>query len=160
LGERVPVGGGADGRGREGAAGVKELSKPTLPSVPQAIKALARLEADVERAETFIEIDAVSEKAAAWQRAFRPVQIEVANRAGLIWALAEKKLQLELAKIPRATGAAGLGKKGAKRAALMEPPIGVPTLAELGVSKKRYSPRREARGDHSREDQGDRGGAG
>jgi hypothetical protein len=135
LGERVPVGGGVDGRGREGARRVNNLSKPILPSVPQALKALARLESDVERAETFIEVDDTVRKAEAYRRAFKGVP-EVANRAGLISTLAERKVREKYDELPKATGTRMAGKDSFGSPKL-EPPNDAATQAELGLEKKR-----------------------
>ena len=69
-------------------------------------------------------------KAASLQRAFKPVK-DVADKAGEIWVDAEVRLDEELSKIERAKG--GRPKTGP----ITEPVSDAPTLAELGVSKKR-----------------------
>ena len=49
---------------------------------------------------------------------------------------AERRLGEMLKETPKATGAAGRGKKGAKRGTLLEPRIKSPTLASLNIDKK------------------------
>jgi len=113
-----------------------EESTGSLPSVPEALRILERLEHEVEHAETFVQITAIAAAAAGWQRAFKPVN-EVSNRAGLVWTKADHRLGVELAKVPKATGTAGQGrpKIGVPKSG---PPISdTPTLAEMGVEKNR-----------------------
>jgi hypothetical protein len=65
----------------------------------------------------------------------KPV-FHVADRAGEVWVNAEAKIGSELAKLPKAKGRAGpgRGKAGAKAGPAFDD---APTLAELGVNKKR-----------------------
>jgi hypothetical protein len=72
---------------------------------------------------------------AGLQRAFKPVK-DVADRAGEVWVAAEVKLAVELDRQGPAKGAAGpgRGKAGSKAGPAF---TDAPTLAELGVAKKR-----------------------
>jgi N6-adenosine-specific RNA methylase IME4 len=107
-----------------------------LPSVPVALKALDRLESEIRDAPTFEVLERAAHKAAGLQREFKPVQA-VADRAGEVWIEAENKLGRELARIGPATGVSLKG-RDAFGGAIIEPPKDdTPTLAELGIPKKR-----------------------
>lgn len=108
---------------------------PALPSVPEAMRILGRLEIEVEHAETYVELLAILSAAEAWQKVFRPVA-EISNKAGILGAKAEHRLGSELAKAPKASGIrmAGRDSVGGTKT---EPPNDTPTLAEMNVTKKR-----------------------
>jgi N6-adenosine-specific RNA methylase IME4 len=116
---------------------VSLAAKTNLPSFARALKALARLEEEVDRAETFLDLDRISDVAAGLQRMFRPLP-EAANRAGVVVVKAETKVGAARAAMPKATGAAGpgRGKAGSKAGRAF---TDAPTLAELGLDKKRAS---------------------
>ena len=99
----------------------------------------------MRNAKTFAELDNVVTTAKALQVKFGPVK-DVSDRAGLVWVRANRRLADELDKLPKATGTRGQltkagpgrGKKGKTGGDTMEPPVSdAPTLAELGVDKKR-----------------------
>lgn len=123
---------------------MKPLAKTRpIKSVPAAMKALDRLAIEVREAETFEVLDDIARYAAALQMRFKPVK-NVADRAGEVWIAAEVRVGLELAKLPKAKGTRGTlrgkpkGERGSSGRALVEPPDeSAPTLAELGVAKKR-----------------------
>jgi N6-adenosine-specific RNA methylase IME4 len=105
-----------------------------LPSVPLAMRALDRLEAEIPNVVSFEEVQAYADTAAGLQRKYRPVR-EVANRAGLVWVVAVRKIGAELKRVPRAKG----GEHGGKRrldGTRSEPSKKLPTLHELGIGKK------------------------
>ena len=60
-----------------------------------------------------------------------------AEFSALNFKAAEARLGRELAKLPRAKGARAGGKKDSPRGPIVEPRDDAPTLAELGVEKKR-----------------------
>jgi N6-adenosine-specific RNA methylase IME4 len=114
-----------------------------LPSAPVALATLDRLEAEIREASTFEKLRQAADFAAAIARGFKPVK-EVADRAGEVWIAADDRLAEELAKIGPAKGTRGQIKRGPGRGhkkiggAIIEPPISdAPTLAELGIDKKR-----------------------
>src|SRR5579859_4574848 len=103
-----------------------------LPSVPDALKILARLDDEIENADTFVDLNIIAGTARGWQRVFERVS-EVSNRAGLVWINAERKLAEKLAEQPKATGGQPYQSTGSKT----EPVDRPSTLAEKGVDKKR-----------------------
>ena len=100
------------------------------------IERLDRLAEVVRRADSFDSIDAAARDAAAIQHRFRPIK-GVADRAGEVWIDAEVRLGEELAKVPKAKGARAGGTKAGPRGAYVEPRDKTPSLAELGIAKKR-----------------------
>jgi hypothetical protein len=58
------------------------------------------------------------------------------DRAGECWVAADVKRGQELAKVPKAKGARGGGKKHGPRGAYVEARDTAPTRAELGIGKK------------------------
>lgn len=107
------------------------IIKP-LPSVAAALKTLDRLEMEVRCAPSFEALDLAARTAAAIQQTFRPVK-DVADKAGSVWIAADIRLAEELEKLGKAKGG-----RPRKTGAESEPVI-APTLAELGVDKKRAS---------------------
>ena len=62
----------------------------------------------------------------------------MADRAGEVWITAEVRIGEELIKLPKAEGTRGqLVGPGVIGSSKSVPPIDAPTLAELGVAKKR-----------------------
>jgi len=128
------------------------MTLPTAINISKALESLDKLEHDVKNAPSFKVLNSAAATAAAMQKTFKPVK-EVADRAGEIWTIAEIKLAEELEKLPKAIGtrnqitgkASGKGNPHGKRKAILtggaeiEPPVSAPTLAELGVDKKRSS---------------------
>jgi N6-adenosine-specific RNA methylase IME4 len=109
----------------------------TFAGVPAALKALDRLELQIQQAATFDALDDLANAAAGWQRRFKPVK-GVSDRAGEVWIAAEVRLGQERAKMPKAKGA--LGNPGGRGAKIVRSQIGTaqaPTLAELKLDKKR-----------------------
>jgi N6-adenosine-specific RNA methylase IME4 len=108
-----------------------------LASIPAAMKALDKLEAEIAAAPTFEVLTDLVNKSAGFQRRWKPVK-EVADRAGECWISALLKLDAELASIPKATGTRSqLVARGVIGGTKMEPPIiDAPTLAEIGVDRK------------------------
>lgn len=114
---------------------IKPIRGEGLPSVPEALRILNQLEKEVGKAETFLELKAIADRAAAFRRAFTPLK-DVASHAGAIQAKAVARIGVELAKQPKAPGARGGGKKASPRGPLLEPRDLTPTLAEMGVHRK------------------------
>jgi hypothetical protein len=113
------------GRRKEGrGVNVVSPAKTDLPSFAKALKALARLEEEVDRAETFLELDEISNVAAGLQRRYRRLP-EVANRAGIVVVRAEAKVGAERAAMPKATGVRLAG-KDSFGGPIMEPPKDAP----------------------------------
>jgi N6-adenosine-specific RNA methylase IME4 len=109
-----------------------------FPSVPQALKTLDRLEGEIAHAPSFKTLDAIADEAAGLQRKFRRVE-KVAARAGRVWVAADVRLGQEWPKVGKAKGAIGRagpgrGKRGSKMAPRLDD---APTIAELGIAKKR-----------------------
>jgi N6-adenosine-specific RNA methylase IME4 len=117
-----------------------------FPTAPAALKKLNELRREVRTAKTMVDLARILNASEALRRAFRPLH-EVANRAGEVSIAAEKRLGAELKKLPVAKGTQGQlrgakpGKRGRRGVitggAVVEPPVKGPTLAELGVTKKR-----------------------
>jgi N6-adenosine-specific RNA methylase IME4 len=103
-----------------------------LPSVPDALRILAQLDAEIERADTYFALDALANRAAGIQRAFKPVK-EVADQAGNVWINAECKLDDELRKLPKAKPSGSNQHVKVDRSQKGTDP----RLADLGVDKKR-----------------------
>jgi hypothetical protein len=113
------------------------VARPILPSVPQALRALDKLESDVERADTFIQVDDAARKAEAYRHVFKGVP-EIANRAGLVSTLAERKVREKYDELPKATGTRGQFVGSSSGGAVLEPPENdAATQTELGLEKKR-----------------------
>jgi N6-adenosine-specific RNA methylase IME4 len=125
VGLKIPLG--------KGFHMAKELQ--AFPTAPVALQTLSKLRKEVANAKTFEQLDAAARTASGIQKAFKPVR-EVADEAGLIWTAALNRLAEELAKLPKAKGARGGGKKASPRGPLLEPRDKTPTLAELGVTKR------------------------
>ena len=104
---------------------------PALPNISTALESLKKLELDIKNAPSFKTLDSISAAASAIQRTFRPVK-DVADRAGEVWTHAEIKLAEELEKLPKAKGGEQFHQY--PTGSHLEP---VPTLAEMGVDKKR-----------------------
>jgi N6-adenosine-specific RNA methylase IME4/ribosomal 50S subunit-recycling heat shock protein len=107
----------------------------TCTGVPAALKALDRLELQIQQVASFDALDDLANAAAGWQRRFKPVK-GVSDRAGEVWIAAEVRLGRELKRRPKAKGSRGTGRPkigGSK----VVPPKDVPTLAELKIEKKR-----------------------
>ena len=62
---------------------------------------------------------------------------EVSNRAGAVGVKAEWRLGVELGKLPKATGTRGQGRPSLGGSKSEPPKSDAPTLAEIGVDKKR-----------------------
>lgn len=113
-----------------GSSGRFSSDVPVLNAVPAALEALGRLELQVRSAATFDALDELANAAAGLQRRFRPIK-DVADRAGEVWIAAEVRVGEELEKQPKAKGGEQHHKGTRSK---LEP---VPTLAELGVARKR-----------------------
>jgi N6-adenosine-specific RNA methylase IME4 len=124
---------------------MNDVAVVRFPSLPGAMKALDKLEADIRKTPSFEALNMLSLVARDLQRRWRPVK-EVADRAGECWVAAETKLGEELQRTPKATGTRGQlngGKKGTGRGtrktgeAVLEPPVSdVPSDAERGIGKR------------------------
>jgi N6-adenosine-specific RNA methylase IME4 len=110
-----------------------------LPSRPVALKSLEKLGREIEKAPTFAALNKIARTAKAAQREFRDVK-EVSDTAGEVWISAELRLAKMLKEIPKPQHAGpGRGKRGAQS----EPRFTAPTLAQIGVDKKRSSAARQ-----------------
>lgn len=121
-----------------------------LPSVPEALQILGRLDGEIDRVETFVDLNMIAGMAKGWQSVFGRVA-DVSNKAGRVWVKAERKLAEKLASEPKATGTrgnfAGAASGGSKsappdahfnaRKPIVAPKSDAPTLKEKGVDKKR-----------------------
>src|ERR1700677_1716083 len=103
----------------------------TFPSVPVALQTLAKLRKEVESAKTFNQIKILDRTAAHIQKIFKPIK-DVADEAGETRIAARNRLAEELAKLPKAKGARGGGKKASSRGSLLEPRDKSPKLSDLG----------------------------
>jgi N6-adenosine-specific RNA methylase IME4 len=115
---------------------ILKQTSDNIPSVVAAFKALDRLEFYIRNSNSFNFLDSAANIAAGLQRKYKPVK-EVADRAGEVWTEAEAQLGIELEKQPKAKGAAGGGKKTRSRGPIVELRDKTPTLAEMGIDRKR-----------------------
>lgn len=117
---------------------MKQLSKLAV-SASDAIKQLDHFERALQRAPSFEILAAFTNRLRGIQAEFREVP-EVADRAGEVLITAEIKVRTEYDKLPKATGAAAGGKKTGPRGSYLElRGKDAPTIAELGVDKKRLA---------------------
>ena len=101
-----------------------------LPSLADALKVLARLEVEIDRSETFLDLDRVANTAAGLQRMFKRTP-ELADRAGIVFTKAETKVGIAWEAAPKATGG------DAQRTRFQKGTSRQLTLTEIGLNKKR-----------------------
>jgi N6-adenosine-specific RNA methylase IME4 len=115
-------------------------------AVPTVLAALDKLEMQIQKIEAFLDLETIASAAEAIHRTFKPLYKDVSDRAGEVWIKAEIRLGAELKKIPpnkgtrgqRLPAGPGRGRKGKTGQTLLELPVSdIPTLAELGIAKKR-----------------------
>jgi N6-adenosine-specific RNA methylase IME4 len=113
-----------------------------LPSIPEALRVLGKMRIEVKRADNFLKLDHLANKAAGMQRAFKDVEA-VANEAGDVWADAEIRVRQEYDKLERAKGTRGQIARDVggriKPGGLKSIPPGDPTITELGLDKNRLA---------------------
>ena len=113
----------------------------TLQSVPAVLKALDRLELDIQKAPSIDVLNLLIDMTVAIQRRWKPVK-DVADRAGELWTEAEGKIGDELAIVGKAKGTRGTlrgkpeGGKPSGRAVMAPPDKDAPSAKELGISKR------------------------
>jgi hypothetical protein len=99
----------AKGAGQSKSVAVRPAA--FLPSVPQAMQALDRIELEIANAKTLDVVKKAADAAAGLQLMFKPVR-EVANRAGLAWMAALRRIDADLKQ-----GAESEGRRTASQAA-------------------------------------------
>jgi hypothetical protein len=124
------------GRGEEAEGrGMKEIAKAEahLPSLADALTVLARLELEVDRSETFLDLDRVANAAAGLQRMFKRTP-ELADRAGIVFTKAETKVGIAWEDMPKAKGGGqGANRYKSRAGSKKEPALDSPLLVATGV---------------------------
>ena len=118
---------------------MSNISISKFTAVPDVLRALDKLEKQIATVSTSADLEMIANGAAFIHRMFKPLYKDVSDRAGEVWVSAEVKLGDELERLPKAKGTRGVmrgrdSSGGTKRA---PPEKTTPTLAELGIAKKR-----------------------
>jgi N6-adenosine-specific RNA methylase IME4 len=125
-----------------GGGGMKrQLVVTQLRSVPAVMKALDRLELDIQQTRTLEALNVITDVIRGIRQRWKPVTA-VADRAGELWIEAEAKIGEEHAKIGPAKGTRGTlrgkpkGSGSSGRAILVTPDKDAPSRKELGLGKR------------------------